>query len=109
MSPERAARIRSMIAGKLPDQLRLPVCLRTRAAVASLIAREYGIAMSLVTVRRYPLGLGLEPTDAGAARLREQGGHRVLAEAGIPGDRPAGQGKHTAIYWSDERGCAVTT
>lgn len=55
-----------------------------------LSAREYWIAMSLVTVRRYPLGLGLEPTDAGAARLRERGGHRVLAEAGIPDDRPVG-------------------
>ena len=50
-----------MIAGKLPDQLRLPVCLRTRAAVASLIAREYGIAMSLVTVRGYPPAWGLSP------------------------------------------------
>ena len=52
LSGKRAARIRSMIVGKLPDQLKLPFYLWTRAAVASLIPREYGVAVSLVTVGR---------------------------------------------------------
>ena len=89
-----AQRIRSLIVGTLPDQLKLPFYLWTRAAVASLIAREYGIAVSLVTVGRYlrAWGLGLEPAEAGAARLREERcGYRAVAEAGIPGDCPAGQ------------------
>ena len=34
---------------------------KTRAAVASLIAREYGITVSLVTVGRYLLTWGLSP------------------------------------------------
>ena len=50
-----------MIVGKMPDQLTLPFYLWTRAAVASLIAREYRIAVSLVTVGRYLRAWGLSP------------------------------------------------
>ena len=35
-----AQRIRSLIVGQLPDQMTLPIYLRTRAAGARLIARE---------------------------------------------------------------------
>ena len=56
-----AGRIRSMIVGKLSDQLKLPFYLWPRAMVAGLIAREYGIAASLVTVRRYLRTWGLSP------------------------------------------------
>jgi transposase len=58
---KRVAHIRSLIVGKLPDQLTLPSYLWTRAAVASLIAREYGIAVLLVTVGRYLRAWGLSP------------------------------------------------
>jgi transposase len=55
-------RIRSLIVGMMPNQLKLPFHLWTRAAVASLIARdEYGITVSLVTVGRYLLAWGLSP------------------------------------------------
>lgn len=37
----QAPRIRSLIVDKLPDQLQLPFHLWMRAAVVSLIAREY--------------------------------------------------------------------
>ena len=47
------ARIRSLIVGKLTDQLTLPFYLWTLAAVASLMVREYGVAVSLLTVGRY--------------------------------------------------------
>ena len=39
---KQAARIYQLILGKMPDQLKLPFYLWTRAAVAQLIAREYG-------------------------------------------------------------------
>lgn len=48
----QAQRIRGLIVDKMPDQLKLPFYLWTRAAVASLIARKCGIAVSLVTVGR---------------------------------------------------------
>ena len=60
LSTTRAVRIRSMIVGKMPDQLKLPFYLWTRAAVASLIAREYRIAVSLRHRGALPPGLGLE-------------------------------------------------
>jgi len=57
----QAQRIRRLIVGKLPDQLKLPFYLWTRAVIASLIAREYGTAVSLVTLGRYLRGRGLSP------------------------------------------------
>ena len=92
LSGKRAARIRLLIVGKLPDQLTLPFYLWTRAAVASLIAREYGIAVSLVTVGRYLRAWGLSPqkpvwranerNDAAIARWLKQ---EYPAIAGRPG------------------------
>src|ERR1017187_4731691 len=43
LNPTQAARIRTLIIGKMPDQLQLPFYLWTREAVAHLIEREYGI------------------------------------------------------------------
>lgn len=98
-------RIRSLIVGKLPDQLKLPFYLWTRAAVASLIAREYGIAVSLVTVGRYLRAWGVSPqkpvrrayerNDAAITRWLKQA-YPALA-------RQAKRDK-AAIYWGDEMG-----
>jgi len=41
-----------MIIDALPDQLKLPFYLWTRAAVVNLIEREYEITVSLTTVGR---------------------------------------------------------
>jgi transposase len=101
----RAARIRSLIVGKLPDQLKLPFYLWTRAAVASLIAREYGIAVSLVTVGRYLRAWGLSPqkpvrrayerNDAAIARWLKQEYPAIARQA---------RRDKAAIYWGDEMG-----
>jgi transposase len=76
LNPVRANRIRQMIIDALPDQLKLPFYLWTRAAVVSLIEREYEITVSLTTVGRYlkswgmlqskPLRLTNERNDAAA-------------------------------------------
>src|SRR3970040_2094484 len=57
----QSARIRALIVGKMPDQLKLPFYLWTRAAVASLIEREYGEAVSLTTMGRYLKAWGMTP------------------------------------------------
>jgi transposase len=105
LNAKRAGRIRSLIVGKLADQLKLPFYLWTRAAVASLIAREYGITVSRVTVGRYLLAWGLSPqkpvrrayerNDAAITRWLKQE-YPALA-------RQARQDK-AAIYWGDEMG-----
>lgn len=100
-----AQRIRSLIVGKMPDQLKLPFYLWTRAAVASLIAREYGIAVSLVTVGRYLRAWGLSPqkpvrrayerNEAAIARWLKQEYPAVARQA---------RRDKAAIYWGDEMG-----
>ena len=101
----QAQRIRGLIVGKLPDQLKLPFYLWTRAAVASLIAREYGIAVSLVTVGRYLRAWGLSPqkpvrrayerNDAAIARWLKQEYPAIARQA---------RRDKAAIYWGDEMG-----
>jgi transposase len=101
----QAQRIRSLIVGKMPDQLKLPFYLWTRAAGASLIAREYGIAVSLVTVGRYLWAWGLSPqkpvrrayerNDAAIARWLKQEYPAIARQA---------RREKATIYWGDEMG-----
>jgi transposase len=98
-------RIRSLIVGKLVDQLKLPFDLWTRTAVARLIVREYGLTVSRVTVGRYFLAWGLSPqkpvrrayerNDAAITRWLKQE-YPALA-------RQARQDT-AAIYWGGEMG-----
>ena len=61
LTVKQSARIRDLVIGKMPDQLKLPFYLWTRAAVVELIARQYGIRVSLSTVGRYLKGWGMSP------------------------------------------------
>jgi len=105
LSTTRAARIRSMIVGKMPDQLKLPFYLWTRAAVASLIAREYRIAVSLVTVGRYLRAWGLSPQKP-VRRAYER--NDVAIARWLKREYPAiarqAKREHAVIYWGDEMG-----
>jgi len=105
LNAPRAGRIRSLIVGTLPNQLTLPFYLWTRAAVANLIAREYGIEVSLVTVGRYLRAWGLSPqkpvrrayerNDVAIARWLKQEYPAIARQA---------KREHAAIYWGDEMG-----
>jgi transposase len=59
LNATRAARIRALIIGKMPDQLKLPFYLWTREAVARLIERKYGITVSPTTAGRYLKAWGM--------------------------------------------------
>jgi len=101
----QSARIRALIVGKMPDQLKLPFYLWTRAAVAQLIEREFAIAVSLSTVGRYLKAWGLsaqrpvrrayERDDAAIAAWLKQVYPAIAREA---------KAEHAAIYWGDEMG-----
>lgn len=105
LNARQAARIRTLIVGRMPDQLKLPFYLWTRAAVASLISREYGIEVSLVTVGRYLRRWGLSPqkpvkrayerNDAAIARW-------LLQE--YPAIARAAKREKAVIYRGDEMG-----
>jgi transposase len=101
----QAARIRQLIVGRMPDQLKLPFYLWTRAAVASLIEREYGVVVSPTTVGRYLKAWGMSPqkpvrrayerNDAAIARwLREE----------YPAIARQAKREGATIYWGDEMG-----
>jgi transposase len=105
LSVTQAQHIRRLIVGKLPDQLKLPFYLWTRAAVASLIAREYGIEVSLVTVGRYlrawelspqkPVRRAYERNEVAIARWLKQEYPMLARQA---------KREHAVIYWGDEMG-----
>lgn len=105
LNATQAARIRVLIVGKMPDQLKLPFYLWTREAVARLIEREYGITVSPTTVGRYlkawgmsaqkPVRRAYERNDAAIVRWLDEVYPAIVKEA-----------KHdqAVIYWGDEMG-----
>ena len=105
LNATQSARIRALIVGKMPDQLKLAFYLWTREAVARLIEREYDITVSPTTVGRYLKGWGMsaqkpvrrayERNDAAIARWLEEEYPVIVKEA----KRDA-----AAIYWGDEMG-----
>lgn len=101
----QSARIRALIVGKMPDQLKLPFYLWTRAAVASLIQREYAEAVSLTTVGRYLKAWGMTPQKP-VRRAYERDDEAIkcwLAEA-YPALVRAAKRERATIYWGDEMG-----
>lgn len=105
LSETRAARIRVLIVGRMPDQLKLPFYLWTRAAVAALIWREYGLEVSLVTVGRYLKAWGLSPQKP-VRRAYERNG--VAITRWLTQDYPAlarqAKRERAVLYWGDEMG-----
>jgi transposase len=101
----QAWRIRTLVVGRMPDQMKLPFYLWTRAAVAWLIKREYGIEVSLPTVERYLKAWGLsvqkpvrrahERNDAAIAQWLEEDYPLLVKDA---------KREKAAIHWGDEMG-----
>lgn len=105
LSVKRAERIRTLIVGKMPDQLKLPCYLWTRAAVANLIAREYGIEVSRVTVGRYLKRWGMsaqKPVRRAYERNAAAIAHWLKRE--YPAIARQAKREKAAIYWGDEMG-----
>jgi len=105
LTPMQSARIRQLIVDSLPDQLKLPFYLWTRAAVVTLIEREYGISVSLTTVGRYLSAWGMSPqrpvrrayerNDAAIARWLRTEYPAIARDA---------KREKAVIYWGDEMG-----
>lgn len=105
LTTRQAKRIRTLIIGKMPDQLKLPFYLWTREAVASLIEREYGITVSPTTVGRYlkawgmsaqkPVRRAYERNDAAISRWLNEEYPALVREA---------KREKATIYWGDEMG-----
>lgn len=105
LSGKQAAVIRRRIRDRHPNQLKLPFYLWTREAVGELIAREFGIEVSVWTVGRYLGDWGFTPQRP-ARRAWEQNPKAVrrwLREE-YPAIRKQARAAKAEIYWEDEMG-----
>lgn len=105
LAPHQAATVVRMILGSCPDQLRLPFALWTREAVQMLIARRFGLELSLSTVGRYLRRWGLSPQKP-LRRAFEQ--DPVAVQRWLTSEYPAivarAKAESAEIWWGDEMG-----
>ena len=105
LNEKRAARIRALIVGRMPDQLKLPFYLWTRAAVAALIRRAYGIEVSLVTVGRYLKAWGMSPQKpVRRAYERKDAAITRWLRQEYPALAQQAKRERAILYWGDEMG-----
>jgi transposase len=98
-------RIAALVAGKNPDQLKLPGFLWTRALVRDLIRRELGVAVGEDTVGRYLRSWGMSPQKP-MRRAYEQSDEAVRRwlEVDYPAIEKAARRERAEILWLDESG-----
>lgn len=105
LSTAQAKRIRALVVGKMPDQLKLPFYLWTRAAVQRLIEREYRVRLSLTSVGGYlqRWGLSAQRPIKRAYERNEAAIGQWLAEV-YPRIATRARRERARIYWGDETG-----
>ena len=105
LSLSQAKRMRTLIVGKMPDQLKLPFYLWTRAAVQRLIERECEVSLSLSAVGGYLARWGLTPQRPikRAYERNDQAIGQWLAEV-YPSIAARAKREKALIYWGDETG-----
>jgi transposase len=97
--------IAKLVAGRNPDQLKLPGFLWTRALVAELILREFGVEVGEETVGRYLRAWGFSPQKP-MRRAYEQSDEAVRRwlEQTYPAIEKAARRQRAEILWVDESG-----
>jgi len=105
LTAAQARRIRALVVGKMPEQLKLPFYLWTRAAVQRLIEREYRVRLSLTAVGGYlwRWGLSAQRPIKRAYERNEAAIAQWLAEI-YPKIATRAKRERARIYWGDETG-----
>jgi transposase len=105
LTAAQAKRIRALVVGKMPEQLKLPFYLWTRAAVQRLIEREYRVRLSLSAVGGYldRWGLSAQRPIKRAYERNEEAIAQWLAEV-YPKIATRAKRERARIYWGDETG-----
>ena len=101
----QAAQIVRTITDRTPDQIKLPFVLWTREAVCELIARRFGVRVSLMTVGRWLRRWGLTPQKP-VRRAWEQNLKQVehWLKVQYPSIRRQAKVEKAQIHWGDEMG-----
>jgi len=105
LSAKQAMRMRGLVIGKMPEQLKLPFYLWTRAAVRELIRRECAVNLSLSSVGSYLKNWGLS-AQRPVKRAYERNDEAVtqwLADE-YPQIAARAKRERARIYWGDETG-----
>ncbi len=105
LSAKQCERMRSLVVGRMPEQLKLPFYLWTRAAVRELIRRECAVKLSLGAVGGYLKRWGLSaqrPVKRAYERNDEAVAH-WLAEI-YPQIAARAKRERARVYWGDETG-----
>jgi transposase len=105
LAPQQAATTVRLIVRRCPDQLSLPFALWTREAVQQLLARRFGLQVSVWTVGRYLRAWGLTPQKP-VRRAYEQNpvAVRQWLEEEYPAIRARARQNGAEIHWLDEMG-----
>jgi len=99
----QASAIIRKITDNMPDQLKLPFVLWTRAAVRDLIEQEYGVTFSLVTMGNYLRKWGFtaqKPTRKAHRQNAKAVEHWVKTE--YPEIEARAKKEGASIFWGDE-------
>lgn len=102
---KQAAEVRNLIKDKMPDQLKLPFGLWTRAAVQQLILDRYQITLSRWQVGRYLKVWGYTPQKP-ISKAFEQNPERVKEwlDKEYPAIKKRAAKENATIYFEDEVG-----
>ena len=87
------SRLYALIAGRDPRQMQFEFALWTREMIREVIRREFGIALSVVSVGRLLRKLGLSPQrPLHRAYQQDPEAVRAVEERDLPGDPQGGRG-----------------
>lgn len=105
LKPHQAASVVRLITDRCPDQLKLPFALWTREAVRDLIARRFGVRLSVWTVGRYLRRWGFTPQKPlRRAYERDPVAVRRWLKKQYPAIRAWARREQATIFWGDETG-----
>jgi len=110
LTAAQAATAVRLIVSRCSDPLRLPFALWTREAVQPLLARRFGVRVSVWTVGRYLRAWGLTPQKPVRQSYEQDlGAVQRWLEEEYPAMRAPARREKAQIHWLDERGCVPTT
>jgi len=105
LSPAQEEKIQKIIVDKMPDQLKMPFGLWTRAAVKDLIKREFGINVAIRTMGDYLKRWGFSPQKP---KLRAYEQNPKAVERWLKEEYPSiselAKKENAVIHWGDETG-----